>query len=261
MKSINKSEYAFQDLIEIIEVLRSKEGCPWDMQQTHKSLRETVLEESYEVIEAINLDDKNNLKEELGDLLLQVVLHAQIASENKDFTINNIITTLCEKLIRRHPHIFNGEKLETKEDVNNRWEQIKKEEKNYNSISEIMKGVPKALPALIRAQKVQKKAAKVGFDFGKMEEALDKVFEEIDELKEAYNNQNIDEIDEEFGDLIFAIVNLSRFFGLNAEFSLTNAVEKFITRFEGVEKLATKEGKKLEDMTLKEMDTLWERIK
>jgi tetrapyrrole methylase family protein/MazG family protein len=256
-----KENYTFEDLVEIIRILRSESGCPWDREQTHDSLRSTVLEESYEVIEAINNKDWENLNEELGDLLLQILLHGQIGSENHRFSIDRIMTDLAKKLIRRHPHVFDDKVLKNEEEVLLNWDAVKKEEKNYKSLTDEMRLIPKALPALVRASKVQKKAAKVGFDFPVVQDALNKVYEEINELIEADNSQNNENIDEEFGDLLFSIVNLSRFFGLNAEFSLTNAIEKFINRFEGIEKLAKTEGRELESMSLDEMDELWNRIK
>ena len=261
MINTNKDIYNFDDLIEIMKYLRSEKGCSWDRKQTHESLRGTVLEESYEVIEAINNKDIDNLKEELGDLLLQVVFHSEIAEEEHNFSINNVISSLCTKLIRRHPHIFAEIELIQSEQVQEQWDLIKKKEHNYSTISEEMKAIPKALPALVRASKVQKKAAKIGFDFENITDVFDKVYEELDELKEAYINGNQNDINEEIGDVMFSIVNLSRFFDINVEFSLTNAIEKFINRFEGIELLAEKEKLNLNEMSILEMDELWGRIK
>ncbi|TCT13054.1 tetrapyrrole methylase family protein/MazG family protein [Natranaerovirga pectinivora] len=258
---VEKKKYSFNDFRKIIEILRSKEGCPWDREQTHDSLRENLLEESYEVIDAINNNDVENLSEELGDLFLQVMMHSQIASEENHFTIEEVIHKISEKMIRRHPHIFGEDQLETTEEVMDRWDHIKKIEKKSDTTTEEIRNIPKALPALVRAYKVQKKAKKVGFDFDNIEDVMGKVDEELSEFKEAVSMGKKKEIDEEFGDLLFSMVNLSRFFRLNAEFSLTNAIEKFINRFEGVENLALKEGKTLSTMNLEEMNALWKKVK
>lgn len=259
-KQIKKS-FDFYDLLLIMNQLRSEQGCPWDKEQTHESLKANILEESYEVVEAINNKDFDNLAEELGDILLQVVFHAAIANENHKFDINDVIRTLCEKLIRRHPHVFSNISLKNSNDVIDQWEIIKKQEKNFTTTNEVLKAVPKALPALVRATKVQNKAAKVGFDFKNFEEALKKVYEELDELVEANNTQDNILIEEEFGDFLFSAVNIARFININAEISLTNATEKFINRFEGLESMVLKQGKKLSDMSLDELDMLWGRIK
>ncbi|TCK87864.1 tetrapyrrole methylase family protein/MazG family protein [Natranaerovirga hydrolytica] len=261
MSEIIKDQYELNDLIGIMKVLRGKDGCPWDKEQTHSTLKESLIEEAYEVIEAINNNDNENLCEELGDLLLQVVFHAQIAKDNQTFNMGKVITTICQKLIRRHPHIFSNIELESIEEVNASWEAIKKQEKKLDTISEDMKRVPKELPALLRAKKVQKKAKRVGFDFQQRDQVIDKIKEELEEFELAYEANDVEEMEEEYGDLLFTMVNLSRFFNINPEFSLTNATEKFITRFEGIETLAQKEGYKLESMSLEEMDNLWKRIK
>lgn len=251
----------FDEFMDIIRRLRSENGCPWDREQTHESLRGCMLEEAYEVVESIDNQDTENLREELGDVLLQVAMHGAIAEEDGEFTIEDVIGEVGEKMIRRHPHVFGEVQAENSQEVLKNWEEIKKEEKKEKSISESILRVPKALPAAIRAEKVQKKAAKVGFDFADYEEALLKVEEELLELKEARETGNKCKIDEEFGDLLFSMVNLSRFLQLNAENSLTNATNKFINRFVSVEALSVKEGRQLEDMTIDEMNDLWTRVK
>lgn len=257
-------KYTFTDLVQITAHLRSPEGCPWDREQTHQSLKKSLLEEAYEVMEAIDNEDPVNLCEELGDLLLQVTLHSEIAGEQGHFDIDAIIHGICTKLIRRHPHVFGSSTAEDSEQALKQWEEIKKDEKASQSAADSMKSIPKAMAALIRSEKVQKKAAGEGFDFSDYQGALEKVREELAELeahlRTPFKKEN-PQIDEEFGDLLFSMVNLSRFLGINAEFSLTNAIEKFINRFEGVEKLALEKGKRLRQMTLAEMDVLWEEYK
>jgi tetrapyrrole methylase family protein/MazG family protein len=256
-----KKNYTFDELMNIIRQLRSKDGCPWDIEQTHESLRNCMIEEAYEVVEAINNRDYENLCEELGDVLLQVVMHAAIGEEQKEFSIEDIITSECEKMISRHPHVFGDAEAKDSQTVLRNWEEIKKKEKNHKNTSESILSIPKALPANIRAEKVQKKAAKTGFDFENYEQVLGKVYEELEELKEAKKIGNMEDIDEEFGDLMFSVVNLSRFLQLNAENSLTNATNKFINRFVRVECLAEQKGKHLSELSTVELDTLWGRVK
>lgn len=258
---LGKSTYEFEDLLTVMTILRSDEGCPWDREQTHESIKMDTIEEAYELVEAIDNKDHENLKEELGDLLLHVVFHSQIAKDENRYTVDDVIQGIVTKMIRRHPHVFADSSAENAEEVLVNWESIKEVEKKNPTISEEMLMVPKALPALIRSRKVQKKAAKVGFDFESGKEAFKKVHEEVAELEEAIDLGNKAHIEEEYGDLLFAIVNISRFFGLNAEMSLTNATEKFINRFRGVEELANSQGKKLSEMTLEEMDQLWNKCK
>lgn len=256
-----EKKMTMDEFVDIIRRLRAENGCPWDREQTHESLRNCMLEEAYEVVEGIDNHDLANLREELGDVLLQVVMHSVIAEESGEFTINEVIGEVGEKMIRRHPHVFGEESVSTAKEVLVNWEEIKKAEKKEKTVSESVMRVPKALPAMIRAEKVQKKAAKVGFDFADYEEAYSKVEEELLELKEAREIGNICQIEEEFGDLLFSIVNLSRFLQINAENSLTNATNKFINRFVSVETLAEQEGRRLKDMTIDEMNDLWNRVK
>ncbi len=251
----------FDDLMNIIRFLRSKDGCPWDREQTHESLKNCMIEETYETIEAINNKDNENLCEELGDVLLQIALHTAIAEEQKEFTIEDVIQGECKKMIHRHPHVFGNIQADDSETVLRNWDEIKLEEKKQKKISESILSIPKALPANIRAEKVQKKASKVGLDFESYEQVLGKVYEELEELKKARENGNAEDIEEEFGDLMFSVVNMSRFLQLNAENSLTNATNKFINRFVGVEHLAEQESRHLWEMSIGELDALWGRVK
>ena len=257
--------YTLDDLVEVMKALRAENGCPWDKVQTHETLRMDMLEEAYEVANAIDHNDMPNLCEELGDVLMQVVFHARIEEEkggDAAFTLEDVIRGICEKMVYRHPHVFgNGEvKADTPEEVLVNWEALKKVEKDTKTQTDGMKAVPEALPALIRARKVQKKAADVGFDFPVAADAFQKVYEEVEELEAAARGENGD-LEEEFGDILFALVNISRFFKINPEFALTKATKKFINRFEYIEKSALSVGKDLSGMTLEEMDLLWDEAK
>lgn len=256
-----KDNYTFEELLNIMNILRSKDGCPWDREQTHETLKRYLIEECYEVIETIDLKDKDKMCEELGDVLLQVIFHSQIAKEAKTFDINDVITNICKKMISRHGHVFGETKLETAEQVLDVWEKNKKVEKGQKTQTEVLKSVPSVLPALIRAYKVQSKAAKVGFDWDNIEDVFDKIEEELIELKNEIKLNKQKEINEEMGDLLFAVVNLSRYLKVFPELALTGTTEKFINRFEFIESEGEKMGKYLEDMTLKEMDELWDRAK
>lgn len=251
----------FDQFVEIIRKLRSKDGCPWDREQTHETLKSCMIEEAYEVADGIDKKDLNNLKEELGDVLLQVVMHGVIAEETREFTIEEIINGISEKMIRRHPHVFGAGEAKDSSEVLKNWEEIKREEKKETTIAEGMERIPIAMPANIRAAKVQKKAAKIGFDFSCYEEVLGKVYEELKELEQAKITDDFCKIEEEFGDLLFSIVNLSRFLQINAENSLTNATNKFINRFVGVESLASLENRQLSELTIDDMNDLWNRVK
>jgi tetrapyrrole methylase family protein/MazG family protein len=220
-----------------------------------------LIEESYEVLDAIDKDDMSGLCEELGDVMLQIVFHSQIAKEFGEFDIRDVVHGITDKMITRHSHVFGEDKCETPADVLENWESIKKVEKNIESYTEGLKLVPRSLPALLRSYKIQEKAAKVGFDWDKIDDAVSKIHEELGEFLEVYKTQKNGRIIEELGDLIFAIVNVSRFLEINPEFALTNTIEKFITRFEYIEDGAAKQGKKLENMTLSEMDELWNAAK
>ena len=259
-----KDKYDFKDFLEIMKTLRSENGCPWDKVQTHESLKKYMLEESYEVVEAIDKNDMANLCEELGDVLLQVVFHAQIASEEEKFTMDDVIDGISKKMITRHPHIFSDQVANTPEEVLDNWEKIKKKEKNQKTQTEVLKSVPKAMPAMMRAVKVQSKAADVGFDFTEKEEALNKLSEEVEEFKEALGSADCDKkdkVESEFGDILFSLMNISRFFKLNPEFSLTKSTEKFINRFEYIENSMLKNGQDFSQMSMKQLDELWDEAK
>lgn len=257
--------YTFSEFEEIIVKLRAEDGCPWDREQTHASLRGCMIEEAYEVAEGIDQFEKTgeyaNLREELGDVLLQVVMHSRIAEEAGEFTMTDVITEVAEKMIRRHPHVFGTEQADTSEAVLNNWEEIKRKEHSESTVSESMERIARALPAGIRAEKVQKKAAKVGFDFADRNQVMEKVEEELEELRNAMKNGNQEEIEEEFGDFLFSAVNLSRFLGVNAENSLTNATNKFISRFRNVEITAVDKGIEWKDMDIDQMNHFWDLAK
>lgn len=257
----HKEKYSFDDLLEIMARLRGENGCPWDREQTHESLRIYLLEEAYEVLEALDAGDVHKFCNELGDLLLQIVFHAQIAKENGVFDIEDVTTEVCSKLISRHPHIFGNVKADTAEQVLENWEAIKKKEKKIDSQTGVLKDVPSNLPALMRSYKVQQKAAQVGFDWDNIEDVFRKVDEEIQELKDVYKSKNMERITDELGDTFFALVNLSRFLKVQPELALTGTIRKFINRFEYIEQQSRKAGKRLEDMSLAEMDELWNEAK
>ncbi len=256
-----KSSYGFDDLVSIMELLRSPDGCPWDKVQTHESIRKNLIEETYEAVDAIDKNDLNLLKEELGDVLLQVVFHARMEEEQGTFNIDDVCNDICKKLIIRHPHIFGEVIAEDAETVLTNWEEIKKQTKGMTKQSESLMDLPKCLPSLVRATKIQSRAKKVGFDFDDINGALDKLDEETKELKAAILNGTKAEQEEELGDLLFAVTNVSRFIDADAEEALYKSNEKFITRFKIMEELAAKENKSLKDMTLCEMDRLWDKAK
>lgn len=256
-----KDNYDFKDLLDIMELLRSENGCPWDREQDHQSLKRYLIEETYEVLEAIDLNDRKKLSEELGDLLLQIVFHAQIAKEKGTFDINDIINGICKKMVLRHTHVFGEDKAETADDVVDNWEAIKKKEKGVKNQTEVLKDVPQNLPALMRSYKIQQKAAQVGFDWDNTEDVFKKVYEEIRELENVYKSKSMERITDEMGDVFFSLVNLSRFLKVQPELALSDSTKKFINRFEFIEMESVKQGRKLEEMTLTEMDELWEKAK
>ncbi|TPE22417.1 nucleoside triphosphate pyrophosphohydrolase [Clostridium perfringens] len=246
----------FQDLLDIIETLRNPGGCPWDREQTHESLKSALLEECYEVIDAIENEDEDALIEELGDVLLQVVFHASIGKEDGYFDIMDVIGGISNKMINRHPHVFGNEEANTSEQVLVNWDEIKKEEKGIKTLTEEMQNIAKSLTATIRAYKVQKKAKKVGFDWDDVNCAMDKVKEELNEIKEVYNCEDKSIIEGEVGDLLFACINVARFLEVDGELALDKTIKKFINRFSYIENEAIKNNKNLKDMTLEEMDKL-----
>lgn len=252
-----KDRYDFSELVEIMALLRSGNGCPWDREQTHESLKRYLIEETYEVLEAIDMGSSERLCEELGDLLLQIIFHARIAEEEGNFNIGDVITGISRKMICRHTHVFGNDRADTADEVVDNWEAIKKKEKGQKTQTSVLKDVPSNLPALMRSCKVQQKAAQVGFDWDNIEDVFLKIEEEIQELKDVYKSKNVERITDEMGDVFFALVNLSRFLKVQPELALTGATNKFIKRFEYVEKESARAGRRLEDMTLREMDELW----
>ncbi|OPJ55086.1 nucleoside triphosphate pyrophosphohydrolase/pyrophosphatase MazG [Alkalithermobacter paradoxus] len=247
------------DLEDIMEKLRSENGCSWDKKQTHESLKTYIIEEAYELVEAIEKEDIDELIEELGDILLQVVFHCQIGKEEGYFDLNEVAHGICNKLIYRHPHVFEGKKIQG--DYNKQWEELKKKEKGESTITESLTRIPKHLPALMKSNKIQSKAAMVGFDWDNIEDVYKKIQEEFKEVIDAQRNLNIQYIEEEIGDLLFAVVNLARFLNVNPENALNKTNQKFIDRFKFIEESAKNMNKKLEDMTLEEMDELWNKAK
>lgn len=251
-------KYTFNDLTDIVAKLRSENGCPWDREQTVETLKPCVLEECYEVIDACEKGGMI-LADELGDLLLQVVMISQISSENGAFCIDDVISCICEKMIRRHPHVFGDVNADTTDEVLDNWDKIKADEKSLKSTSDTLNDVAKSLPSLLYSAKLQKKAAKTGFDFPDAVSALDKVYEELDELKDAIlKNGNIYE---EMGDLFFAAVNVARLQGVNPELSLRDASKKFLTRFCKIEQLAESKNLDFDALPMSEKDKLWDEVK
>jgi len=253
-----KEETLFRKFLKTVELLRSEKGCPWDKEQTMESMRGNVIEEAYEVVEAIDEGNYEKLKEELGDLLLQVVFLSQIAKEEEKFTISDVIDSINKKLINRHPHVFGNLKIKDTEEVLRNWAEIKKREKGGKGI---LDGVPKALPQLYRAKRIQEKVSRVGFDWNRWEEVYDKILEELDELKTAIKSGNQEDIEDETGDILFAVVNLARFLKVNAEDALRKTNERFIKRWNEMEEMALREGKDITTMKIDELSEFWEATK
>ncbi|MGB2698358.1 MAG: nucleoside triphosphate pyrophosphohydrolase [Candidatus Zixiibacteriota bacterium] len=247
----------FEKLVKLMAKLRSEKGCPWDRIQTHKSLMPYLLEESYEVLDTIEAKDDKKLREELGDLLLQIVFHSQIAKEREKFDINGVIRDLIKKLVERHPHVFKKEEKISSEQVIKKWEHIKITNENRKMLS----GIPRTLPALLKAYRVQEKVGRVGFDWKEKDDILLKLEEELEEFKSIYKRKKSRLKEEEIGDIFFTLVNLSRHMNINPEFALRRTINKFIKRFNYVEKELKKKGKSLSKATLEEMDDLWEKAK
>lgn len=245
----------FEDLVRLVAILRKE--CPWDRKQTHESIKDNLVEEAYEAIEALDHGDMGEFKKELGDLLLHVVFHSNMASETETFEIGDVIFSLMEKLIRRHPHVFGDQVVEGENQVAENWENIKLKEGKKSTLD----GLPVHLPALIRAQRMQEKAANVGFDWPEWRQAWDKLEEELEEFKETLKEESPERSADEFGDLLFSMVNVARFFDLNAEDSLRKTNRKFEERFRFVEEKLKQQNRNLKDATLQEMDSLWERSK
>lgn len=248
---------AFGRLLDILDELRVK--CPWDRKQTNESLRTNTIEETYELSDALMREDNNEIKKELGDLLLHVVFYAKIGDEKQAFDIKDVCDSLCEKLIYRHPHVFGDTEANTSQKVEQNWEQLKLKEKGGNKT--VLAGVPNALPALIKAHRIQDKARNVGFDWEKREQAWDKVQEEFNELKQEIDNMDPDKMEAEFGDLFFSLINAARLYKINPDNALERTNQKFIRRFNYLEAHTISQGRSLKEMTLEEMDQLWEEAK
>lgn len=256
-----KDRYNIDDLISIVRLLREPGGCAWDRAQTHFSIKKNFIEETYEVIEAINKHSVAGLREELGDVLLQIALHCQMEAENGNFNFDDVCNEICQKLIIRHPHVFADAAADSVDEALDSWDAVKQKTKGVKSQSDSMQSVPIELPALMRAQKVQAKASKAGFDWSAADGAFDKIGEEINELNTAVEHGDPSEIEDEFGDLLFSCVNVSRFIGVDSEEALKKATDKFISRFAVVERLAQEKGISMKDSSVAVLDELWEKAK
>ena len=256
---LQKETYSFDDLVDIVEVLRSEEGCPWDKEQDHKSIRNDLIEETYEVIEAIDTEDPVLLREELGDVLLQVVFHASIETSEGRFDMNGVANDICAKLIHRHPHVFADVTADTTAQVLSNWEKIKSEEKERITVTDKLKAIPPMLPALMRATKVGKKASM--FDFESAELVMDKIAEEMVEVSEAVESGVSPDIEEEIGDLLLTVTSLCRKLHVDPEVALNKATDKFINRFDKIEQIVLSENKDMKEMTMTELDAIWDKIK
>ena len=261
-------KYSFQDLLNIMATLRSPEGCPWDREQTHRSLLPYLVEEAHEYIDATQANDKIHMAEELGDVLFQVVFHSQVAKENGDFSIDDVVQGICEKMIRRHPHVFGEAKVDNANGVVRQWERIKAQEKNNLQMAgkSTMDKVSKSMPTLARAQEIQRRAAKVGFDWVEAEPVFEKAVEEFAEFRAEMQavtpeNRNIDRLEDEFGDIMFSLVNVARHCGFNAALALERANSKFEKRFRVVEQMARDQGKEMKDVGLEGLQEMWKAAK
>ena len=248
---------SLKELMEVVRTLRSEQGCPWDKKQTHESLKPYLLEETYEVIEAINQCDIENLREELGDILLQVALHSVIAEEQKEFSIDEVVHEVSEKMIRRHPHVFGLSDENSENGVAVQWEEIKQKEHNETTIGESLKKISKAMPASMRATKIQKKVSKAGFNLENEEQCFELIENTRKKLQYCCESKEKTGIDNAYGELLFAVLNLSTILGVNAENSLTNEVDKFINRFVGIERVASRKGKRLSELSINCENELW----
>lgn len=256
-----KEEYKFDDLVDIVRILREPGGCPWDMEQTHQSIRENFLEETYEVIEAIDTNNKELMQEELGDVLLQVLMHSDMARTDGWFTIDDVANDICQKLIIRHPHVFGDVSVSSTGDVLKNWDDIKRQTKKQKSQSEAMAAIPATYPALMKAQKVQEKAKKASFDWRDSQGAFDKIAEESKELQDVLATGDKEKIEDELGDLFFSVVNTARFCGCDAETALEKATQKFMKRFTVTEKLAAEKGIDMKEASIEVLDELWNEAK
>lgn len=255
----------FKDLVKLMKKLRSKKGCPWDKEQTHESLKSCLIEEVYEIVDAVDSRNPEKLKEELADLFFLIIFYCQIADDNNVFNINNVLEVCLEKMTRRHPHVFGDKPLDNASEALSQWHEIKKEEtianQNEGRSESIVDNIPKYLPALQKAQKLQKKVARVGFDWESIDDVIAKVDEELEEVKVAIGLEKREQVAEEMGDLLFAIVNLSRFLKLDSEGLLQKGISKFVDRFKQLEERLASTGKNIEECSLEEMDYVWNEIK
>lgn len=256
-----KDKYNMDDLVAIIKVLRAPGGCPWDREQTHESIKKNFIEETYEVVEAINKQSTDMLREELGDVLLQIVLHSEMESENGNFTFDDVANDIVQKLVVRHPHVFGEVVANNTAEALNSWDAVKLKTKGQKNQTESMLSVPRELPALMRAQKIQHKAAKIGFDWDNVGGAVDKLYEEIDELKTAMEQGKRLDIEDEFGDVLFSCVNIARFIDVDSEEALTASTDKFMSRFSLVEQMASEQGIDMKSSSIEELDKLWDKAK
>jgi tetrapyrrole methylase family protein/MazG family protein len=261
MKGSELGKKNFDDLVKLMNRLRGPGGCPWDREQTHKSLKPYLIEETYEVIEAIDEKSTDMLREELGDLLLQVVFHSELARERGDFDVYDVIEELNNKLVSRHPHVFGETEAKTAEDVLAQWHRLKKEEAKIKGRESILEGIPPHLPALLKAHKVTEKAARVGFDWEHVDQVFEKVKEEMGEFEEAFKKKDPKEMEGELGDLLFALVNIGRFIEVNPEEALRKTISRFMRRFRYIEESLAQNGKDFKDVSLQEMDQLWNEAK
>lgn len=251
----------FEKLVDIVATLRGENGCPWDREQTHESMKKCLIEETYEAVDAIDSGDMDELCGELGDILLQILFHAQLGAESGSFNIDDVIEGISAKLIHRHPHVFGDANVRDAEEVMHRWEQLKKKEKGFEDRTSALDGVPRTLPALSMALKISKKAAKAGFEWPNIDSLMEKVDEEVDELKHELVEGDSTRISEELGDLLFTIVNVARWKSIDPEESLRTMIDRFTARYKAMEEMAADGGKQLDKIGIKEMDKLWERAK
>lgn len=253
----------FDALVRIMERLRADNGCPWDREQTPETLKPFLIEEAYEVMEAIDEGDPKQLMEELGDLLFQVVFHAQVAAERREFTIGQVLAATADKMVRRHPHVFGNSMASTAREVLEQWEELKRKERNAAAAVPVsaLDGVPRELPGLLRAQRLQDKASRVGFDWPEISGAMAKVEEELGELKEAIGGAAPEEVERELGDALFSLVNLARFLNLSAEEALRKSITRFAARFHYMEEALQRDGRRLGEVSLEEMERLWQQAK
>ena len=252
---------SFDRLVDVVAMLRSDNGCPWDLAQTHESLKADLIEEAYELIEAIDAKVPKKICDELGDLLMQVMLHSQIATDRNEFSIDEVIENLTEKLVRRHPHVFGSVVATDENEVLENWEEIKRGEEGNKDRKSSLDGIPHSLPSLQRAEKIQKRASRAGFDWDQTEDVLPKLQEEIDEIEESIRNDDITEIEMEIGDLLFSVVNLCRFLNVQPEEALRKSTRKFVDRFQRMETALERTNKKFKDYDLSTLDQIWEQVK